>query len=151
MKLTVVVCDCGNPKPHRKLRTEDERETRGFFSIAEGRGIYDGLLASEQVTQTGKERPATEQALAACGLPETYVDPPASALEVLLQTLATELLAELAGKLPPLSKDTLKVLAAELKMYPPEEHRDLLRVGIQAGILTAEDSEKIFALAAATE
>ncbi len=136
MKLTVVPCDCGNPEPHRKLRTEDGRETRGFFSLVGGKRMHGALLDSGEIEQTGKEKAATEQELASCGLPEEDQPMPRSR-------------PPLSRSRPPLSEGVIGALAAELKKFPPAKHRGMVEFVVGIGIVTAEEGERILAFAAA--
>lgn len=136
MKLTVVQCDCGNPEPHRKLRTEDGRETEGFFSLVRGRRIHAGILVRGDIKQTRKEKAATEQELASCGLPEE--DSPMSPGS----PLPTR---------PPLSEGVIRTLAARLKEFPPAEHQGMIKLVVRVGVITAEEGERILALVATAQ
>lgn len=133
MRLTVVQCDCGNPEPHRKLRTEDGRKTEGFFSIAAGKIIHGEMLASGEVEQTGEEKAATEQELTSCGLPEE--DSPMPKSPPLLSR-------------PPLSEGLLEVLVVILEKFPPTDHQEMVGTIFRAGVITADEGERILTLAA---
>ncbi len=93
--------------------------------------MHGALLDSGEIEQTGKEKAATEQELASCGLPEEYQPMPRSR--------------------PPLPAGLLVVAVMMLKEHPPDYHRELVENGVRRGVFSAEDGEKILALAAATE
>lgn len=68
MKLSVVACDCRNPKHHVKLQSPSGERTDGIFSLARGRRIIEelkdrGEMSAEEVAETDAELTAT-------GLPE---------------------------------------------------------------------------------
>jgi hypothetical protein len=118
MKLTVVQCRCGNPEPHRKLRTEDGRKTRGFFSVEEGEGILEALLASGKIEQTDEERAATKQELESCGSPQISEDVLRALAHVLKgfprkEWLALVLVSVVAGVFTPEEGERILALAAE--------------------------------------
>lgn len=124
MQLMVVTCPCGNPEPHRKLRAKNGRETDGFFSLKQGRAFHANLLRQGTVKQTDKEKTATEQEIAACGLPEES-NPPEMPL-------------------------WLQYLATELKTHPPEIHKGLIDVAVSIGALTPVEGRMLFEAAAET-
>jgi hypothetical protein len=136
MKLTIVQCNCGNPEPHRKFRAEDGRETKGFFSLIEGIRIQAKLLTSGQIVQTDEEKAATLQELESCGLPEEYSPAPEPG----------------PGSPPPsrrpLPQALLQIAALTLSAHPQAKRRGMVEVAVARNIFTAEEGEKILALAA---
>ena len=68
MKVQVIACPCGNPKPHVKFQNPAGEQTDGIFSLARGRYILERLREAGQMNDT--EVAKTDAALAAAGLPE---------------------------------------------------------------------------------
>ncbi|HAU07757.1 MAG: hypothetical protein UW46_C0004G0049 [Candidatus Yanofskybacteria bacterium GW2011_GWF1_44_227] len=122
MELVVVRCDCGNPRAHRKLESPDGEQSRGFFSIDSGKELLAKLIAKGNIEQTDEETAATTQEIESCGLPMT-------------DELASEQFL----------KDTAEVFVN----FPPANHRKMLDMAIEDGVISTEEAEKILAMVSA--
>jgi len=128
MKVSVVKCSCANPKPHLKLETANGQQSRGFFSIDEGRALHDTMIASGDAEQTVDEEAATVQEIESCGLPQN--DP---------ETLPPS---------PPLSDETIRLFAEMLvQAVPADEFSESVLAGYAVGAFNREDGKKILAIA----
>lgn len=116
MRIRVVQCPCGNPKPHRKLQAANGQKSSGFFSLVIGRKTHALALSDGVVTQTEEEKAETEAEIEACGLPEEYVS----------------------------SEDDLRKAAERLVVfYSPTEREKMIAASIEAGTMTPESATKV--------
>lgn len=134
MRISVETCECGSPEPHRLLRIEGGRESKAIFSLAQGRMAHAEALEFGMATQTPEEKAATEAEIAACGLPEQL---PPIAIEVVGSQ----------EPVPELSDDLLRIMAETLSKHPSEYHQEMVALGVNLGLMSPSNGEKILAMA----
>lgn len=142
MKVAVVECPCGNPRPHRKLRAKNGLESKGFFSVEAGKAIFYGILTNGEVEQTSEETAATLKELKTCGLPATRTE----ALEAKIVASVEAVKAKKPSE--GFSMEVLASYAKGLVALPAQYHQEMVSESVLRGVFTAEEGKKILALVA---
>ncbi|KKR37317.1 MAG: hypothetical protein UW46_C0003G0011 [Candidatus Yanofskybacteria bacterium GW2011_GWF1_44_227] len=127
MKVAIVRCECANPKPHWRLKSTD-KQSASFFSVEEGKAIFNEGLAGGHIVQTPEETAVTMQEIEA-------------------------LSAETAeyGKSAGLPEDAIRLATGMIQERSPYVRQMVINQAVRMGGLTAEDGQRILALAEAKE
>ncbi|MEK7464509.1 MAG: hypothetical protein AAB617_01895 [Patescibacteria group bacterium] len=113
MQATIFSCNCGEPRPHRKIG-KDLVESDAFFTTKEGEALVaemekDGVISSADATILRLDLPN-------CGLPEILDDH---------------------------SDDEIAHIVDHLLIHSPEEREQEIKENISLGIFTESDAVKI--------